>query len=39
MTRNIANQSIFIKKIGEWRLQRNHTEIGTYIEPGEPRPI
>ena len=37
--RNRAKQSTFIKKLGEWRLKWNNTEIGTYIEPGEPWPI
>ena len=36
--RKRAKQS-FIKKSEEWRLQWNNIEIGTYIEPGEPRPI
>ena len=37
--RNRAKESTFINKLGEWRLQWKNTEIGTYIEPGEPRPI
>ena len=37
--RKRAKQSTFIKKSEEWRLQWNNIEIGTYIEPGEPRPI
>ena len=37
--RTRANQSTFIDTEGKWRLKWNEIEIGTFLDPGQPRPL
>ena len=37
--RTRANQSTFINTEGKWRLKWNELEIGTFLDPGSPRPL